>query len=984
MLGEFPVVTNWTFKTTFHPRNPTFIATASYDGKIAIRTLQNTNPQVDTGAPAATDDDDFFSRASNAQTSSFTLGQTPKWLERPAGATFAFGGKLVSFTSSAQRQSTVKISTVAIDSGVSAATERFEKAIQEENLVAICDEKVQVAKSEDEKSEWQVLKALVDGNTKEKLVAHLGFKAEDISTPEPEKAEGEAEGKMEDTSKINAKEENRLSSFFADGDDSENFLAGLSIQSTQTARTNNPFQLFTGDETEADKAITKAVVLGEYDRAVDVCLKEDRISDAFMLAICGGDKCIDKVKAAYFTKRHDGPNYLRLLASVVGKNMWDIVHNADIVNWKEVMVALCTYADGKEFNDLCEALGDRLEEECRSKNQPELRAAASLCYLAGSKLHKLVNIWISEFQEEERAGLQEESEDSTFSVHAKSLQNFIEKVTVFREAVKFVDEEKSFSSGWKLSSLYEKYCEYADIVASHGQLSIAGKYLGLLPPDYPAALVARNRIKQATATKVTATATAAAAAAAVARKQPVATTAAYRPTQPFMAAQTSTMQNPYAPPTTTPATTNQYMPPAPNTSQSNIYAPTGQQPAYKNPYQPTTTAPTGPYAPQYQGSAFTPGGMAAPPKQFVPPPPAPPKQGTASNWNDTPEVIRPARRTATPAVPPAPSTSPFPGAPPVNTPPQPGMPWGAPPPRATPPPPPKGAAPPNRVQSPAGQQRSASPALAGAGFQATPAHNHYAPSPAQVSVSGRYTPQPVAQSPLAGPPGGRAGPPQGSVIPGPPAPGPRYAPPSTVFGQHPTASPYSSQPPPPTATSQYAPQAPQQPPQGQYGPPSSAQGPPPPRSGPPPVAAPPPKPATPTPRPSKYRKIYPCPLLRYTILTTTIAKGDRSHIPAQHMPIFELLSTDMERVKTRAPPDFSRQVTDTEKRLNILFDHLNNEDLLSADTLESMATLAKALAAKDYTTARNIQVNLLTNKTAECTQWMTGVKRLIDMSPVAE
>jgi len=115
-----------------------------------------------------------------------------------------------------------------------------------------------------------------------------------------------------------------------------------------------------------------------------------------------------------------------------------------------------------------------------------------------------------------------------------------------------------------------------------------------------------------------------------------------------------------------------------------------------------------------------------------------------------------------------------------------------------------------------------------------------------------------------------------------------------------------------------------------------------------------------------------------------IAKGDRSHIPSQHMPIFELLSADMERVKARAPPDFSRQVMDTEKRLNILFDHLNNEDLLSAETLESMATLARALATKDYNTARNIQVNLLTNKTTECTQWMTGVKRLIDMSPVAE
>jgi protein transport protein SEC31 len=102
------------------------------------------------------------------------------------------------------------------------------------------------------------------------------------------------------------------------------------------------------------------------------------------------------------------------------------------------------------------------------------------------------------------------------------------------------------------------------------------------------------------------------------------------------------------------------------------------------------------------------------------------------------------------------------------------------------------------------------------------------------------------------------------------------------------------------------------------------------------------------------------------------------------MPIFELLTADMERVKARAPPNFSRQVTDTEKRLGILFDHLNNEELLSAETLESMNTLAKALAAKDYVTAHSIQVNLLTNKTSECTQWMTGVKRLIEMSRVAE
>ena len=102
------------------------------------------------------------------------------------------------------------------------------------------------------------------------------------------------------------------------------------------------------------------------------------------------------------------------------------------------------------------------------------------------------------------------------------------------------------------------------------------------------------------------------------------------------------------------------------------------------------------------------------------------------------------------------------------------------------------------------------------------------------------------------------------------------------------------------------------------------------------------------------------------------------------MPIFELLSADMERVKARAPANFARQVTDTEKRLNILFDHLNNEELLSAETLESMGTLARAIAGKDYVTAHTIQVSLMTERTTECAQWMTGVKRLIEMSRVAE
>ena len=64
-LGEFPVVTNWTFQTAFNPANPNLLATASFDGKIAVQTLQNTGAGTDQAKSTtqALDGEDFFSRA---------------------------------------------------------------------------------------------------------------------------------------------------------------------------------------------------------------------------------------------------------------------------------------------------------------------------------------------------------------------------------------------------------------------------------------------------------------------------------------------------------------------------------------------------------------------------------------------------------------------------------------------------------------------------------------------------------------------------------------------------------------------------------------------------------------------------------------------------------------------------------------------------------------------------------------------------------
>lgn len=103
------------------------------------------------------------------------------------------------------------------------------------------------------------------------------------------------------------------------------------------------------------------------------------------------------------------------------------------------------------------------------------------------------------------------------------------------------------------------------------------------------------------------------------------------------------------------------------------------------------------------------------------------------------------------------------------------------------------------------------------------------------------------------------------------------------------------------------------------------------------------------------------------------APGDRSHIPDASRPIYEILDADLQRVKARAPAQYKQHVADTEKRLNILFDHLNNEDLLKPDTIQSMNELAANIQAKQYDAAVAIFSDLMTNKTDEGSNWMVSL-----------
>ena len=821
--GDFPVVTNWTFQTRWNPHNPNLFATASFDGKLSVQSLQNTNPAATQASDQnlAADGEDFFSKAQTVpQTSSFSLLKAPKWLERPITASFGFGGTIISVRPAEpgkSRISKIEITKFEVDSSVGSATDSFESTLQSGDLTSLCESRIANAESEEEKADWKVIETLVSSNPRKKIVDYLGFNDADEAADGISGLDLGADKAGREQPQVNgatSKSHKRFSSMFDNTSDGD-FLSELAA--TKVTRTNNPFKIYTGSESEADRRITRALLLGQFDKALDVCLQEDRMSDAFMVAICGGNACIQKAQEAYFAKQSGGPNYLRLLASVVGKNLWDVVHNADLANWKEVMATLCTFADEKEFPDLCDALGDRLEEQVQQ--QPEARKDASFCYLAGSKLEKVVSTWLQELKENENAGARNEENGSAFSIHARGLQNFIEKVTVFRKVTNFHDSELSKTSDWKLEPLYQKYLEYADILSAHSQLSVAEKYLDLLPSNYPEAGVARSRIKQAT--KKTAPAVVTTQSAATSRQKPLPAVGGYQPqSTPFSAATTpfqtprgapapAQSGNPYAPPTSS-QISNPY-------ALSNPYAAVG---GYQQPQQMR-----GPAAPPPQS-------YGAPQLSAIPPPPraynqspsipAPSKATNMSNWNDIPEGFTkpPTSRRGTPSVPPQPVASPFAGQAPMASqgPPPPMAPPYSRPQRETPPPPPKGPAPPPRVTSPLvstqqQQYESERPSSRSA--------NAYAPQPAvtlQMSQNMMQPPIPRGPSPYNAPPSNAPPPNRYAPAPGSQPAAPVSRPP---VGPPPQASSYSSAPPSnpyalapsqaPPAPSPYAPQTRTQP-----------------------------------------------------------------------------------------------------------------------------------------------------------------------------
>ncbi|EIM81877.1 uncharacterized protein STEHIDRAFT_103269 [Stereum hirsutum FP-91666 SS1] len=805
--------------------------------------------------------------------------------------------------------------------------------------------------------------------------------------------------------------------------------SGPSSVASETLKSNT-FTIYPPDESETDRLVTKALVVGDFDSAVSLCLSTDRYADAILLAVKGGPALLAKTQKAYFEKRTAELPYLRLFQSIVTNDLDDIVQNADLQEWQEIFVVLCTFANTEEFPNLAEQLGSRLEFQgtiAKSKSSsPEaarvLRKNATLTYLAAGKLERLVNIWIEELVEEEKRILANEDEKgvSRYTAHAHALQSFIEKVMIFRAATSYADADLAFDKPsaegenvakvYKLSNLYERFFEYADLLATQGLVKDAVAFLKLTPAGYTGTpgsgidvAVGRERLLVAGGQ---ATATPGAGPSNIASTSRVPTL----PSVPSAMASTNyssygqyaaplQQQAPVAPAygTYAPAATanNAYAPAVSATSAppvNNPYAPS--QPAVsQQPYQssaPSAYGPSGGWNPQMNNNSVVP-----PPPQPITgstppaPGPAPPPKRQQQNggWNDAPSLLdrrTPSTLGGNNANKPSAITSPFPNAPStpgigggptqfmgmrgqspqtVMPPPRPGSVQN----RAPVAPPPQG----HRMGIPhPGQQQGPYPPQARP--PSGPPMNMMSPPGQQMSSppQGQYAPPPTQRGHV--PPQMQQ---QASMSPPPPGP---YGPPPGVRATPPPGAPMGlgmNMPPPgPGGPQQFG--RPGPPPQQQQQHPGMGgqQLPPPPqgglRPGPPGGVGPPVQSRTPGGGPSSVPPPRGPPPPKYPV-------GDRSHIPERLQPAYAIISGQLAILKQTTPPQQKRLVDDLERRINPLFDALNCETL-SAPTVEQLLVLTKAMENHDRDAALQLHVNMLTSTSGDdIALWMSGIKQLI-------
>ncbi|NXB67408.1 SC31A protein, partial [Struthidea cinerea] len=478
VLYELPTNTQWCFDIQWCPRNPAVLSAASFDGRISVYSIMGGSTdglrqkQVDQLSSSFGNLDPFgtgqplpplqLPQQTAPQSVVLPLKKPPKWIRRPMGASFSFGGKLVTFENSKspqqlgmeqqQQHPHVYVSQVVTEKEFLARSNQLQEAVQSEGFVSYCQKKMDMALADFERNVWAFLKVNFEEDSRVKYLELLGYRKDDLR----KKALKNAGLKVWSCNfSCKSESDGSVPNEGDEGQTTEEQFLGETLkdhkkETEDLGSAKTTFNISVSGD--VDGLITQALLTGNFESAVDLCLHDNRMADAIILAIAGGQELLSRTQEKYFAKMQS--KITRLITAVVTKNWKEIVQSCDLQNWREALAAVLTYARPDEFTALCDLLGSRLENEGDSV----LQTQACLCYICAGNVDKLVACWTK-------------VQDGNSPL---SLQDLIEKVVILRKAVQLTQAVDPNAVG---ALLAEKMSQYASLLAAQGSLAAALTFL---------------------------------------------------------------------------------------------------------------------------------------------------------------------------------------------------------------------------------------------------------------------------------------------------------------------------------------------------------------------------------------------------------------------------------------------------------------------------------------------------------------------------
>uniref|UniRef100_A0A8C9U2L6 Protein transport protein Sec31A n=1 Tax=Scleropages formosus TaxID=113540 RepID=A0A8C9U2L6_SCLFO len=449
VIYELHTSNQWCFDIQWCPRNPALLSAASFDGRITVysvmggsleaqqqSSIDKVSSSFDAMDPFGTGQPLPPLQVPQPQAKSTVippLKKPPKWVRRPVGASFAFGGRLLTFENPKPQQQPgpqphtrqVFVSQVITETEFLQRSCELQTALQSGTFSGYCQTKIHKAACESEQDIWRFLKVNFEEDARLKFLRLLGFSKEELQK------------------KVRLDESNAETSIPSASSSPSDFFSHLP---------NSKPSLHIPVSSDTDGLISQALLVGNFEGAVDLCLSDGRFAEAILLSISGGEELLKKTQQRYLDKQKSSISVL--ISSVVNQNWAAVVQNCDLDSWKEALAILLTYARPEEFAQLCDTLGARLEHEGVEKRCLQ----ACLCYICSGNIEKLVQCWAQQ-------------KDCSSPL---ALEDLVEKVMILRKSIERLRGGEVMTQSPVLA---DKLTHYANLLASQGSLAAAMNYL---------------------------------------------------------------------------------------------------------------------------------------------------------------------------------------------------------------------------------------------------------------------------------------------------------------------------------------------------------------------------------------------------------------------------------------------------------------------------------------------------------------------------